>query len=91
MEPKLSNNERRLYDLIKQRRGRKVDSETLTREFYGNVIPINGRVYVANLIRSLRRKWPLIPEMRRVVSTSGSGRKAVEVWTASRDADAAQP
>lgn len=84
MEPRLSKNEKKLYGLLPQR-GRRIDSEELTRAFYNNVIPLNGRVYVANLIRSLKRKWPLVPQMKRVESTSGSGRKAVEVWLAPRD------
>lgn len=84
MEIRLSTNEKKLYDLIPPR-GRRIDSEELTRAFYGAGVPLNGRVYVANLIRSLKRKWPHIPNMKRVESTTGSGRKAVEVWLASRD------
>lgn len=79
MQPRLSKNEKKLYGLI-PRRGRKIDSEQLTQEFYGNGVPLNGRVYVANLIRSLKRKWPLVPDMKRVESTEGSGRRAIEVW-----------
>lgn len=90
MEPRLSRNEKKLYDLIPPR-GRRITSDELARGFYGNTIPINGRVYVANLIRSLRRKWRMVPDMRRVVSTEGSGRKAIEVWTAPREDDAGQP
>jgi hypothetical protein len=85
MQPRLSKNEKRLYGLLTQRRGRRTDSETLTKSFYNNTVPINGRVYVANLIRSLKRKWPLIPQMRKVESTEGSGRRAIEVWLEPRE------
>lgn len=82
MTLKLSKNEKRLYGLL-PRRGQRIGSEELTALFYGNVVPLNGRIYVANLIRSLKRKSRLgIPGMRVVESTEGSGRKALEVWLA---------
>jgi hypothetical protein len=55
----------------------------LTAKFYNGTVPLNGRVYIANLIRSVKRKSAMgIPGMRRVESTEGSGRKAIEVWLA---------
>ncbi|MDO8396404.1 MAG: hypothetical protein Q7T45_01135 [Bradyrhizobium sp.] len=84
MELRLSRNEKRLYELIPAR-GRRITSGELTQQFYnGGAVPLNGRVYIANVIRSLKRKSRIgIPGVRRVESTVGSGRKAIEVWLAS--------
>ena len=89
MDVRLSKNEKRLYGFIPAR-GRRINSDELTQLFYSGMTPLNGRVYVANLIRSLKRKSRLgIPGMRIVESTEGSGRKALEVWLASSARNAA--
>jgi hypothetical protein len=93
METRLSRNEKRLYGLITRdprvRRGGRVSTDALTKKFYNNTVPINGRVYIANLIRSLKRKAPLLPGMRGIESTVGSGRGGNEVWLAPAREDAA--
>ena len=82
METRLSKNEKRLYGLL-PRRGGRIGSDELTQRFYSGTVPLNGRVYIANLIRSVKRKSRLgIPGIRVVESTEGSGRKALEVWLA---------
>lgn len=91
MEVRLSKNEKRLYGYITRacRSGGRISTDELTKRFYNNVVPINGRVYVANMLRSLKRKCSLVDGMRCIESTEGSGRKALEVWLAEDEVSAA--
>jgi hypothetical protein len=86
MEVRLSKNEKRLYGFIIRHRevlrGGRITTDELTIKFYNNTIPPNGRVYVANMLRSIKRKSMVVPGMRQVESTEGSGRRAIEVWLA---------
>lgn len=84
MQTKLSKNEERLYRLITRSRavqnGGKISTEKLAQQFYGDGMPIHGRIYIANLLRSIKRKTPMIDGLRQIASTEQTGRGGNEVW-----------
>ena len=82
MDTRLSKNEARLFELVKRAK-KPITTDELTKRFYRDGgIPKNGRVYIANLIRSIKSKGDELPEAARLQSTEGSGRRALEVWLA---------
>ncbi len=79
MDVKLSPSEKKLYDILK-RSDRRITSEELAKKFYGGEVPLNGRTVVTILLKRLKAKSKIVPGVRRVHSTEGSGPKALEVW-----------
>lgn len=90
---KLSNNEKRLYDLIvrdrRLQRGGRITTDELAKKYFGADMPDReaepyrytmARITMSGLIRRLKNKSELVPGLRKIESTEGSGRKSVEVW-----------
>lgn len=69
-----SRNEKRLLELV-PKSGRKVTSADLVAKFYGRKVPINGRIIIMNLIRSIKRKAIVT-----LHTSDRSGPHPIEVW-----------
>lgn len=69
-----SPNEKRLLEFI-PRGGRKVTTADLVARYYGRKVPLNGRIIIMNLIRSIKRKAIVA-----LKTSERSGPHPIEVW-----------
>jgi hypothetical protein len=81
--PKLSKNEKRLYGFIERNTDPAtgtITTDKLLKLFYRTGAPANGRTVMTILLKRLKNKSKVVDGMRKVQSTEGSGRRALEVW-----------
>ena len=78
METRLSVSEEKVFKLIPA--DGRIDTKAIAERFYNGRVPANGRTIITTYVRRLKAKSRLIKTMPRGESTSGSGRKFVEVW-----------
>jgi hypothetical protein len=71
---RLSPNEKKLLELV-PKNGRKVTTADLVAKFYGRRVPINGRIIVMNLIRSIKKK-----AIVKLSTSERAGPHPIEVW-----------
>jgi hypothetical protein len=77
---KYSPTEKKIFQILKALKGRRIATDELTEKFYDGPIPMHGRTIISGTVNSLIEKIERNDEAFRVCRSERAGPKSTWVW-----------